>query len=116
RAAADRSDERGVERPDHASGDAGRNPTGGGAVKRNLTRSWLVVLTLVIVLGGGFRLRGLQAQTQPARAASTAEAQQPDKSQQEKEVDENDTYRKSPSVGWLGRKLGIGTDHASSFA
>lgn len=85
-------------------------------MKRNLTRSWLVVLTLVMVLGGGFRLRGLQAQTQAAGAASTAQTQSQDKSQQEQEVDENDTYRKSPSVGWLGRKMGIGTDHASSWS
>jgi F-type H+-transporting ATPase subunit b len=56
----------------------------------------------------------MPAQAQAAGAASTSAAQPPDKNQQE--VDENDAYRKSPSVVWLGRKLGIGTDRASTLA
>jgi F-type H+-transporting ATPase subunit b len=55
-----------------------------------------------------------QLSAQAAGAASTSAAQPPDKNQQE--VDENDAYRKSPSVVWLGRKLGIGTERASTLS
>ena len=74
----------------------------------------LAVLAFAVVLGVGLPLRELPAQAQTAGAASTSAAQPPDKNQQE--VDEHDAYRKSPSVGWLGKKLGIGTDRAATLS
>jgi len=86
--------------------------------------SWMrrVVLggvTLALVLGLGFAPRLARAQAaaasnqQPTGTATTPEAQ-PEKNKQE--VDENEAYRKSPSVVWLGKKLGIGTDRASTLS
>ena len=81
-------------------------------MNRSRLRSLLAVLAFAVVLGVGLPLRELPAQA--AGAASTSAAQPPDKNQ--REVDEHDAYRKSPSVGWLGKKLGIGTDRASTLS
>lgn len=83
-------------------------------MNRSRLRSLLAALAFAVVLGVGLPLRELPAQAQTAGAASTSAAQPPDKNQQE--VDEHDAYRKSPSVGWLGKKLGIGTDRASTLS
>lgn len=85
-------------------------------MKRVWARSLLIGVVLTAALGIGFPLRAAQAQatagsTQPAAAASASQAQSPQKDQQEQDSDE--VYLKSPSVAWLGRKLGIGTDRAS---
>ncbi len=83
-------------------------------MSRSRLRSLLAVLAFAVALGVALPVKELPAQAQAAGAASTSAAQPPDKNQQE--VDESDAYRKSPSVGWLGRKLGIGTDRASSWS
>jgi F-type H+-transporting ATPase subunit b len=79
----------------------------------------LTGLTLAVVLGMGFHPQAVRAQASatqaPAVAASAAETQPPEKNTPQ-EKNENDTYLKSPSVVWLGKKLGIGTDLASTLA
>jgi F-type H+-transporting ATPase subunit b len=79
----------------------------------------LTGLTLAVVLGMGFHPQAVRAQASatqaPAVAASAAETQSPEKNTPH-EKNENDTYLKSPSVVWLGKKLGIGTDLASTLA
>jgi len=88
-------------------------------VKRLLRWSVLGGLTLALVLG--FQLRPVLAQAaaasqqKPAGNASTPEAQSPEKSSPQ-EQNENDEYLKSPSVVWLGKKLGIGTNLASTLS
>lgn len=79
-------------------------------VKRNWTRNVLAGLTLAIVFGAGLPVRVLRAQTQ-AEAASASAAQPPRKSKQE--ADPDDQYNKSPSVVWLGSKLGLNPDQSS---
>jgi F-type H+-transporting ATPase subunit b len=49
---------------------------------------------------------------QAAGIASTPEAQSPEKNKQE--ADENDAYRKSSSVVWLGSKLGMNADQSAT--
>jgi F-type H+-transporting ATPase subunit b len=71
----------------------------------------LAWVTLAVVLGVGFHMRETTVRAQTAGVASTPEAQTPEKDKPEQ--DANDAYRKSPSVVWLGKKLGIGTDRAS---
>jgi F-type H+-transporting ATPase subunit b len=51
---------------------------------------------------------GASSQTNSGATVQTA----PDRS--DLEVDENDTYRKSPSVVWLSKKLGMSVDQAST--
>jgi F-type H+-transporting ATPase subunit b len=50
-----------------------------------------------------------QTQTETAVGAPATSAQE----KNEREVDENDAYRKSASVVWLSKKLGMSVDHAS---
>jgi F-type H+-transporting ATPase subunit b len=93
-------------------------------VKRLLRRSVLVGLTLALVLGLGLHLRETRVRAQTAEAsrqetaaaASAPEkaASAPEKNQQEQ--NEDDQYLKSPSVVWLGKKLGISTDMASNLS
>lgn len=89
-------------------------------MKRIWVRSFLFALTLAGVLGVGLHLRALRAQaaTDSAQAAavgeSAPETQAPQKDSQEQNGD--DVYLKSPSVVWLGKTLGISTEHASKLA
>jgi F-type H+-transporting ATPase subunit b len=79
-------------------------------------------LTLALVLGLGLHLRETRVRAQTAEAsrqetaaaASAPEKQSPEKNQQEQ--NEDDQYLKSPSVVWLGKKLGISTDMASNLS
>jgi F-type H+-transporting ATPase subunit b len=64
----------------------------------------LVGLTLAVVLGIGFRVREIPARAQTA-VAGAPEAQSPEKNKPEE--DETESYRKSPSVVWLGGKMGL---------
>jgi len=87
-----------------------------------VTRRWatgLIGLALAVVLAMGVHPQSVRAQTAvtqaPAAAASANETQSPEKNTQQ-EKNENDAYLKSPSVVWLGKKLGIGTDLASTLA
>src|ERR1035437_404606 len=112
RATADRGDERRVERKYIASGDAGRDSTGGGAVKRDLKRNLLAGLTLVLVLGIGFHVRQTPVQAQAAGVESTPEAQSPEKNKPES--NENDEFRKSDNVAKLGKKLGLNADQSAT--
>ena len=90
-------------------------------MKKNLTRNLLAVLTLAVLLGMGFHVRAVRAQAaaasqqKPAGNASTPTAQSPEKSSPQ-EQNENDEYLKSPSVVWLGKELGIGTNLASTLS
>lgn len=97
-------------------------------MKRLLRRSVLGGLTLAAVLC--FPLRATLGQAQSATgttqsaansaatakpdAANSAETPSAEKNQQTQEGD--DQFLKSPSVVWLGKKLGIGTDHASMMS
>jgi F-type H+-transporting ATPase subunit b len=57
-----------------------------------------------VVLGGGFHVRELRAQA--TEAASPSGAQAPEKAKQEQDPE------KSPSVVWLGSKLGLNPDQS----
>lgn len=86
-----------------------------------LKQSLLAGLALAVVLGVGFHLSAAHAQaseatTQAASGATgTAEGAKAPETQKA-EQDGDDVYLKSPSVVWLGKKLGIGTDRASKLA
>jgi F-type H+-transporting ATPase subunit b len=82
-------------------------------VKRLLQRSTLFGLTLALVLGVGFQLRQTTVRAQAAGVASTDPAQAADTEKKAPEQDETDAYRKSPSVIWLGSKLGLNPDQSS---
>jgi F-type H+-transporting ATPase subunit b len=91
-------------------------------VKSLLRRSVLCGLTLALVLGIGLHLRETRvlAQattgvTQTTGSTGASEAQPPEKNNQQ-ERNENDEYLKSPSVVWLGKKLGIGTNLTSTLS
>jgi F-type H+-transporting ATPase subunit b len=75
-------------------------------------RSLLGGLVLALVFGVGVRVSEV-----PVRAAETASAQTSDAAgaaqTQEKEVDENDAYRKSPMVRKIGAKLGMDADRSA---
>ena len=80
----------------------------------------LTGLTLAVVLGMGFHVRSVRAQAAasaqtPVGGASTPSAQTPEKNTPQ-EQNENDEYLKSPSVVWLGKELGIGTNLASTLS
>ena len=81
------------------------------AVKRNWKRSLLAAVMLVVGLGLVFHAAEKRAQAQAVAGAQAAQA--PDR--KDLEVDENDAYRKSPSVVWLSKKLGMGVDQASTL-
>ena len=72
-------------------------------------KSLLGGLVLMLALGAGMRVveTPVRAQTVAASAATT---QAPDN---EKEVDENDAYRKSPMVWKIGAKLGMDADRSA---
>jgi F-type H+-transporting ATPase subunit b len=81
-------------------------------VNPKMMRSMLAGLTVAVVLGIGFHVREISVHAQAAGVASTPEAQSPEKNQQEQ--DENDAYRKSPSVVKLGAKLGLNADQSAT--
>jgi F-type H+-transporting ATPase subunit b len=68
---------------------------------------------LVAGLGLVFHAAEKRARAQTAVGAGAQAAQAPEKN--EAEVDENDAYRKSPSVVWLSKKLGMSVDQASTL-
>jgi F-type H+-transporting ATPase subunit b len=80
-------------------------------VKRDLKRNLLAGAMLLVMLGFGFHVRQTPVQAQTAGVASTSEAQSQEKDKPE--PDENDAYRKSPSVVWLGAKLGMNAEQSS---
>jgi len=67
---------------------------------------------LALVLGAGVAAWQRPVRAQAAGSASTPEAQSSTKSKAER--DENDAYRKSPSVVWLGSKLGMNADQSAT--
>ena len=79
-------------------------------MKRSLLKSLLTALTFAVVLGVGFQVRELPVRAQTAEVASAPEAQAPEKKE---EKDPEDEYSKSPSVVWLGSKLGLNPDQSS---
>ncbi len=81
-------------------------------MKRSMLRSLLAGLTFAVVLGVGFQVREEPVRAQAEGAASTPDAQSPEKSQMEQAPE--DRYSKSPSVVWLGSKLGMNADQSST--
>ena len=81
-------------------------------MKINLKRGVIAVLTLAVVLGIGFQVRGITVHAQASGIATTPEAESPAKNQQEK--DENDAYLHSPMVARLGRMVGLNTEQAAT--
>ena len=80
-------------------------------MKMDWKRVGLAGLTLAVVLGVGFRTWETPVRAQATGAASTPEAQSPEKNQQEQ--DENEAYRHSPMVQKLGAKLGLNSDQSA---
>jgi F-type H+-transporting ATPase subunit b len=74
-------------------------------------RNLLGGLALMFALGAGLQLCERPVQAEAAKTAATAKTA--DSPMSEQEVDENDAYLHSPSVIWVGKKLGIGTARAS---
>lgn len=83
------------------------------AVNRNWKRSLLAAVLLVAGMASVFCAteKRAQAQTQAATGAQPNSAQ----TKNEHEADENDAYRKSASVVWLSKKLGMSVDRASTL-
>ena len=81
-------------------------------MKRDWKRNLLAGLTLAVVLGVGFHVRQTPEQAQTAAAAGTSEAQSPEKAKSEQDAD--DAYLKSPSVIWLGAKLGMNAEQSAT--
>jgi F-type H+-transporting ATPase subunit b len=81
-------------------------------VSQRLRRGLLAGLMLALALEVGFHAWERPVHAQTAGSASTPEAQSPTKSKAER--DENDAYRKSPSVVWLGSKLGMNADQSAT--
>ena len=81
-------------------------------MKINLKRGVIAVLTLAVVLGIGFQVRGITVHAQASGIATTPEAESPAKNQQEK--DENDAYLHSPMVARLGHMVGLNTEQAAT--
>jgi F-type H+-transporting ATPase subunit b len=79
-------------------------------VKRDWTRNLLAGVTLAVVLGVGFHVRQTPVHAQVSETASAPETKAPEQSKPE--PDENDVYRKSPSVLWLGQKLGLNAEQS----
>ena len=67
---------------------------------------------LALVFCSCVHLREISAKAQAAGIESTPEAQSPEKNQQE--ADENDAYRKSPTVVALGSKLGLSPNQSAT--
>ena len=86
----------------------------------------LTGLTLAVLLGTGFHVRAVRAQAAasaqtPLGNASTPTVQTPEKSTPQEQTNQpeqsgDDQYLKSPSVVWLGKELGIGTNLASTLS
>ncbi len=93
-------------------------------MKKSLRWSGLAGLALAVVLGAGICPRTTRAQTAADLAQTTAGASNGAGAQsggqaaakEQPEQNGDDAYLKSPSVVWLGKRLGIGTDHASKLA
>jgi len=81
-------------------------------VKRDWKRNLLAGLTLAVILGVGFHVRQTPVQAQTAGAAGAPETQSPEKAKSEQDAD--DAYLKSPSVIWLGAKLGMNADQSAT--
>lgn len=79
-------------------------------MKRNLLRVLLAALAFAGVLAVGLALREMPARAQTAGARTDATGTQPKKNEV---ADEEKSYRESPSVVWLGGKLGL--DPEQSF-
>ena len=71
-----------------------------------------LTLALGVALPAGLRAWERPVLAQAAGVASTPEAQSPAKNEQEQ--DENDAYRKSPTVIAIGRHLGMNPDQAAT--
>jgi F-type H+-transporting ATPase subunit b len=85
-------------------------------VKRLLQRYALFGLILALVLGVGFHLRQQRVWAQTASASPAQASDAEKKSGAEKtppEQNEEEAYLKSPSVIWLGSKLGLNPDQSS---
>ena len=72
----------------------------------------LTGLTLAVLLGMGIHVRAQAA----AASAQTPEKSSPQKQANQPEQSGDDEYLKSPSVVWLGKELGIGTNLASTLS
>ncbi len=81
-------------------------------MKTILNRTAVALLALALTFGVGFHMRAIPVQAQVAGTASTPEAQSPEKNQQE--ADENDAYRKSPTVIKIGSKLGMNAEQSAT--
>ena len=79
-------------------------------MKNSLMRSLFATLALFLLFGIGLQSRTAHAQM--AGNGSTPEAQSPAKNQQVQ--DENDAYRKSPSVIKLGAMIGLNPDQSAT--
>ena len=79
-------------------------------MKNSLMRSLFATLALFLLFGIGLQSRIAHAQM--AGNGSTPEAQSPAKNQQVQ--DENDAYRKSPSVIKLGAMIGLNPDQSAT--
>lgn len=82
-------------------------------MKRRLQRNALFGLILALVLGVGFHLCQQRVWAQAAGVSSASPAQASDAEKKPPQQDEEDAYRKSPSVIWLGSKLGLNPDQSS---
>jgi F-type H+-transporting ATPase subunit b len=80
-------------------------------VKKVLQRSLLAGLTLAVVLGVSFHVREVPVRAQAAGAATTPEAQSPEKDQQER--DENYAYTHSAMVRKMGAMVGMDADRSA---
>ena len=81
-------------------------------MKMNLKRGVTAALTLAVVLGIGFQVRGVSIHAQASGVRTSPEALSPAKNEQEK--DENDAYLHSPMVARIGQKLGMSTEQAAT--
>lgn len=77
-------------------------------MKRNWLRGLVAALALAAVLGGAVPVQ--LARAQATDGASAGSAKQPEQAKQE---DSDDAYTKSPSVVWLGSKLGMNADQSA---
>lgn len=83
-----------------------------------MTRRRLPLLLLAVALGLPFATpRAHAAQSEPARQAMSGEKGSPKQQQSveaEQEEDENDVYRHSATVRFIGRKLGMSPERAAT--
>lgn len=79
--------------------------------KQNI-RKLLSGLILAVVFCSCVHLREISAKAQATGVQSTPEAQSPEKNQQEQ--DENEAYRKSPTVVAFGSKLGLNPNQSAT--